>query len=189
MINSWNSKLLILIASFLLIVFCNFINSYVVHAVAVFPGSEKPFGTTYDEWVAKFWNWWLSLSAEGATPKPDGCLANKLGSLVMMLEVSEVSDVHQTCEISSSQGIMIPLWVAWCDNITDKDRIRANANLSQELSRCARDYYSVGDIDSNVKIDGVPLADLDVINQFRSGEAVYKVNSLTNITTLRYWII
>jgi hypothetical protein len=180
-----NSKLpFLIITTFLLIVFCNLVNSHIAQAVAVYPADGEPFGTSYDEWVAKFWNWWLSQSMQEIVPKPGGCVANISGSLVMMMENAYATNAHQTCEITSSQGIMMPLWISWCDNVSDKSRIRPDANLSQELSECARENYSVGNIKSEVKIDNVPFAKLDVSNQFRSGKLDYKINSLNNVTTL-----
>ncbi len=34
----------------------------------------------------------------------------------MLMNTADVgSPPHQVCKISSKQGIMIPLWIAWCD--------------------------------------------------------------------------
>jgi hypothetical protein len=40
----------------------------------MFSKDEKPFGVSYDDWVAKYWNWDVSLNTDKTTPKPGGCL-------------------------------------------------------------------------------------------------------------------
>jgi hypothetical protein len=80
---------------------------------------------------------------------------------------------NQECEISSNQGITIPLWIAWCDSGTDTEYPIA------ELSSCAREKYNLGNIKSEVKIDGQPLAKLYVRLSLLEGSLDYKLTALT----------
>jgi hypothetical protein len=74
-----------------------------VYGVELFSKDEKPFGVSYDDWVAKYWNWDFSLSTDEFTPKPDGCLINNLDSMVMLMETTVEDSPHQVCKISSKQ--------------------------------------------------------------------------------------
>jgi len=80
---------------------------------------------------------------------------------------------------SSNQGIMIPLWIAWCDTGSSK------GYSDEQLTKCAREVGNLGNIRSDVKFDGIPVANLDVRLSMipGSGKLDYKINSpLTNIT-------
>lgn len=147
----------------------------------VFSKDEKPFGMSYDDWAAKYWNKSLSKNTDQATPKPGGCLIlnndnNKSESMVMLMETADVSfPPTQACKISSNQGIIIPLWIGWCDTGSDK------GFSDQQLTDCAK-RQNLGNIGSEVKVDGVPVAKLDVRQSLISGKLDYKINSLTNVT-------
>ena len=39
-----------------------------------FSKDEKPFGVSYDDWVAKYWNKRLGMNTDQAKPKPGECL-------------------------------------------------------------------------------------------------------------------
>jgi hypothetical protein len=47
-----------------------------VYAVELFSKNEKPFGVSYDDWVAKYWNWDLGLNTHQFAPKQGGCVIN-----------------------------------------------------------------------------------------------------------------
>ena len=87
-------------------------------------------------------------------------------------------------KISSNQGIMIPLWIAFCDN-SGGDDPRNKSYSEEQLTKCASDQYNLGNIRSDVKVDGRPVDKLDVKQSLMpgSGKLYYKVNApLTNIT-------
>ena len=80
---------------------------------------------------------------------------NASSHMVMVIENAHGKFKDQTCNISSSQGIMIPAWVAWCDS--------SEGLPKEKLANCALARYNIGDITSNVKVDGKSIADLHVI--------------------------
>ena len=134
-----------------------FTGSHMVYGLGIFSKDEKPFGKSYDDWASEFWNKWLAKNTDQATPKPGGCLVvnndYKSEPMVMLMETADVSSPPtQACQISSNQGIIVPLWVGWCD---------AHGSPGVNLTKCAKEE-NLGNIASDVKVDGVPVAKLDV---------------------------
>jgi hypothetical protein len=146
----------------------------------LFSKDEAPFGVSYDDWVSKYWNWWVAQSIEEATPKQNGCSINKSESLVMLMETTVGGSPYQVCEISSTQGILIPLWIAWCST----SNAGHEHDSDEQLTKFAREEFNLDNIRSDVKVDDLPVAKLDVRMSLISGSLDYKINSLTNITEL-----
>ena len=151
-----------------------------VYGVELFSKDDKPFGVSYDDWVFKYWKWDFSLNTDQFTPKPDGCLINKSDPMVMLMNTVVEGSPHQVCKISSKQGIMIPLWIAW-GSTGDPGH---EHDSDEQLTKWAREGSNLGNIRSDVKVDGLPVAKLDVRMSMISGKLDYKINSLTNVTEL-----
>jgi hypothetical protein len=153
-----------------------------VYAIAVFSKDEKPFNVSYDDWASKFWNQWIGKNTDQSTPKPGGCLlvnsnSNKSESMAMLMEDADVNTPPlQVCKISSDRGVIVPLWVGWCDTGTNK------GFSEDQLTNCAR-RQNLGNIVSNVYVDGIPAAKLNVRQSLIPGSQTleYKINSLNNI--------
>lgn len=155
-----------------------FISTSIVHGVELFSKDEAPFGKSYDDWIAEFWNWVVSLSPDEATPKPGGCLIHESGSMVMLMNSAVGGSHNQVCTISSDQGILIPMWNAWCDSGDHR-------GLSDEqLTKCAREDFNLGKIGSEVRVDGVPVAKLDVTMSLISGSLDYEITTLQNVSEI-----
>jgi len=72
------------------------------YGVETYSKDDKPFGSSLDKWLDKWWTWWITNNVEEFTPKPGGCLMNKSSSMVMLMETTVTGKPHQICEISSS---------------------------------------------------------------------------------------
>jgi hypothetical protein len=72
-----------------------------------------------------------------------------------------------------TQGILIPLWIGWCENSPIGT---AGRPPNKPLSQCAREVPNLGNIRSDVKVDGISVAKLDVRMSLISGSLDYSMN-------------
>jgi hypothetical protein len=149
------------------------------YGVDFYAENEEPFGVPKDVWMSKWWTWWVTTSTDEVPSKSDGCLMNKSGPMVMLMETA-VPSTHQVCEISSTQGIIVPLWTAFFEDSAPE----YNNYTYEQLSKAAREVGDLGAITSLVKVDGKPVAKLDVVSSMRGGALDYKINSMENVTEL-----
>jgi hypothetical protein len=150
------------------------------YGLEVYSKDDAPFGIPKDVWMSNWWTWWITPTVDEATPKPDGCLIHDMGSMAALMDTIVSGRPHQVCEISSKQGIMIPMWTAfWEDSTPEYD----NYTYAQ-LSKAAREIADLGAITSLVKVDGKPVAKLDVVSSMRGGSLDYKINSMDNVSEL-----
>jgi hypothetical protein len=172
-IKKWSGSTCILVVTFLLFsIFFIFSGPHRVYGVEFFSKDE----ISYDDWVSKYWNWWIAKSRGEIDAKKDACLINKSDSLVMLMETTEPGFHRQVCKISTKQGIMIPLWIGWCDTGDPRNKDYSD----EQLTKCARQVYNLGEISSKVNVDGLPVANLHV----RLTSLDDEIFSLANVTEL-----
>jgi hypothetical protein len=153
----------------------------IAYGASLYKEGESPFGTPLDVWISKWWKWWVTTSTDEATPKPGGCLINESGSMVMLMDTTVAGKPEQICSISSTQGILIPLWTGWCDS--------GSQGLGQasfeDILKCVREEVNLGAVTSEVKVDGKQIAKLDEVSTMRGGFLDYKINSMDNVSEVR----
>ena len=149
-----------------------------VFAVEVYSKDDAPFGIPYDVWISKWWTWRITNTVDEATPKPDGCLIHNSGPMVGLMDTAVSGKPQQVCKISSTQGIIIPLWTAFVEDSTPA----RDGYSYEQLSKAAREELDLGAVTSLVKVDGVPVAKLDEVSSLRSGILDYKINSMDNVS-------
>jgi hypothetical protein len=76
----------IFVTLLILSTFLIFIVPRMVYAVQLFSKDEKPFGVSYDDWVAKYWNWDLGLNTHQFAAKQGTCLINNSNLLVIRIK-------------------------------------------------------------------------------------------------------
>jgi len=150
------------------------------YGVEVYSKNDKPFGSPLDVWMDKWWIWWMATNTDEATPQPDGCIMNNSTSMVMLMETAVIGKPHQVCEISSNQGIIVPLWTGFWEASTPEFMNYTYDQLSQQ----ARVGTDLGAVTSLVKVDDKPVGKLDVVSSMRGGALDYKINSMDNVTEL-----
>jgi hypothetical protein len=102
---------------------------------------ESPFGISYGDWVAKYWNWDLSIPLDLKTNNLLGlneneCLVHRENSMVMLADSAAGGIWNLKCTISHNAAILIPIWTGECDH---GYKGFETASLKQ-LSDCARSY-------------------------------------------------
>jgi hypothetical protein len=142
---------------------------------------DSPFGTPLDVWVSNWWTWWVAQTIDEATPKPDGCLIYESDSMITLMDTVVSGNPHQVCTISSTQGIMIPMWTGWCDSGAPG----LDQASYETILKCAREEINLGAVTSVVKLDGRQIAKLDEVSSMRGGTLDYKINSMDNVTEVR----
>ena len=142
--------------------------------VEFYSKGELPFGISYGDWIAKYWNWDLSIPLDPKTNdflglKENGCLVHRENSTVMLADTAAGGIWNQKCTISHNAGILIPIWTGECDQGT-----KAFETYSfKQLLDCARGF-DLGKVRGQVKVDNIPVATLDVLD--------YKTNIMNNVT-------
>jgi hypothetical protein len=84
----------------------------------IFPPDSKPYGLTYEEWTAKWWQWAYSMPEEGNPMVDDtgeDCANNQAGP-VWFLAGTGGGAVTRECTIPSDKGILIPIINVECDS-------------------------------------------------------------------------
>jgi hypothetical protein len=147
----------------------------IAYAVDVFHKDVLPFGKPYENWVQDWWSWNAAIPSDPETTfagvTENGCLINKEGPVVMLIDPAIGGKHHQRCEISSNQGILFPAWSALCSGA-----VKGKENSSfKELSECAR-QYNLGKVTVNAWVDNKPLAQVIAED--------YKTINIVNATEL-----
>ncbi len=151
------------------------------------PKERSPANDNNDVWVGKWWNWWIKANSGGIEPVANGCIINSTSPMVMLMETTVNGRPHQVCEINSTQGIIVPLWTGFADaspgHTDDLGAPQDRSNWSYaRLTKQAREALDLGAVTSLVKVDGKPIATLDVVSSMRDNILEYKINSINNVT-------
>ena len=125
--------------------------------VSVFLPEAKPYGLTYGEWTAKWWQWIYSMPEEDNPAVDDtgvNCANNQSGP-VWFLTGTFGGAVTRECTIPSDKAILFPIMNVECDSATDP-----SFDTEGELRSCAKaDQGTV--ITKEITINGVNIGNLD----------------------------
>ena len=120
----------------------------------VFSKDSTPYGAPYGEWIAKWWNWTLSIPKE-QHPRddytPEKCTANQ-GGPVWFLADQLGGREERRCTVPAGKAILIPLLTGECGYEVPE------VKNDEDMRRCATAGDEYGVIEATV--DGIKLKDL-----------------------------
>lgn len=127
-------------------------------AVSVFSPDSSPFGISFSQWTAKWWQWFISMPNDSNHPLNDAngasCAQNQSGP-VWFLAGSITGHAERTCNIPHGKAILFPTINNECSTAEDP-----SLKTESDLRNCAvsnASYFK----NFEVTIDGVSLNDLE----------------------------
>jgi hypothetical protein len=122
---------------------------------AIFTPDSQPYGLTYGEWTAKWWQWAESIPTENnpqldETGEDCAQAQNQTGP-VWFLAGTSGGTVERTCTIPAGKAILIP--------VLNTVNIRAASETDEELLAGAKSAVDSVTI-LEFSIDGLPLQDI-----------------------------
>jgi hypothetical protein len=125
--------------------------------IRIFPVDSKPYGLTYGEWSAKYWQWTLSLPSQADLSQDSTgqtCYNNQIDENVWMLDgPSAAGHIERSCVIPSGKAILIPVLTGECD-YSDP-----NLKTESELRTCA--FAGIEGASKQVSVDGFEIANIE----------------------------
>ena len=134
----------------------NFVNAAIERQFQFYTNDSKPFGTSFSDWTAKWWNWLLSIPAKD-NPRLDTtgekCGIDQNDQNVWFLAQISEGHVERNCVIPAGKSIFIPILTGECDFKSDPE-IKSEV----ELRTCATSGIEGANV--YVSIDGIPIKDI-----------------------------
>jgi hypothetical protein len=129
----------------------------------IYPIHSDPYGKSYGEWLAKWWQWVTSLPTSGSqelgTPS-DNCIVGKDDPNVWLLS-SEGSggSLQYECTIPIGKALFIPILAGECDYLSDP-----SLKTESQLRDCASSGIQGAALEA--KLDGVELRNPEIYRAY-----------------------
>ena len=125
--------------------------------IGIFPTDSKPYGLTYGEWSAKWWQWTYSIPEEN-NPISDTtgkeCARGQNGP-IWFLAGSFGGTIERTCTIPVGKSIFIPIANVPCSPVEFPD-----VKTETDMSKCAKHFQDQITY-LEVIVDGIKLTNLE----------------------------
>lgn len=135
---------------------------------SIFSIDSSPYGTSYPEWTAKWWQWMISIPAQD-NPNLDTtgekCNINQTDPNVMFLAPTFGGPAERECVIPQGKAILVPILTGECDHLSDP-AITTDLGLLQ----CAMSVNEGGVV--RASIDGAPINN---ISRYRVQSPVFEL--------------
>jgi hypothetical protein len=145
-----------------------------IRDLGVFPPNSHPFGLTYGQWSAKWWQWAVSIPNPNS-PLNDttgaNCDVNQRGPVWFLAGTTGNpidQPVMRTCTIPVGTAILIPIINA------EWSTAEGNCPIGSDLRACAKFYMDAVTF-LQASIDGVPLNNLKM---FRAASPLFQFTAV-----------
>jgi hypothetical protein len=83
--------------------------------------SDSPFGITYGEWIAKYWDWWANIpKSQTPTEVKYECFMHETGNVIFLIDPLKMNgDVSYSCKIPAGKALFFPLVTSEYDKGTE----------------------------------------------------------------------
>jgi hypothetical protein len=166
------------------------------HNRGVFPVKSHPYGKSYGQWSARWWNWAAGTPAAISPltdPTGERCGFNQHGPVFFLAGTTGGAAVTRSCTIPEHKAILVPILNAACQEGHDGD---TEAALR---TNCAESFIDLvtsleADVDGR-PVRGLfhyrimsPLFTLTVVADNPFGDAAFNVGTYPGVTD-GYWIL
>lgn len=126
----------------------------------VIPPAKLPFGASYEEWAAAYWQWALEIPAE-KNPIMDGaCERNQSGSVFFL--AGTLGGSHQrSCTIPSDKGIFVPIFdtlARSCPEMADFEKVCPSLSSEAGIRSSAENTIDTANALLHVTLDGQTIS-------------------------------
>ena len=126
----------------------------------VLPPNSHPFGKTYEEWNAKWWQWFFSVPASKnpglATNSAVDCSVGQSGKVWFLAgHFLEGGKFTRNCTIPVGKALFVPLINSWVDNVC------ATSPLTEDQLHAAAANLVTPPANLHASIDGNSLTNLE----------------------------
>jgi hypothetical protein len=134
----------------------------------VYSTDSKPYGTAYQDWAARWWNWTLGIGAD-QHPRDDpnrSCNVNQVGSVWFLPDSLSIesSSNPRICDVPAGKAIFIP--VVTGETSTIEKPGYSDAQLIKEAQVCDNDSKN-----RHAEVDGVSISELNDPVKFRTNSS------------------
>lgn len=127
--------------------------------LSVYSIDSKPYGLSYGEWTAKWWQWIYSIPETdnpGNDETGEKCAVGQNDPDVWMLVGTPGGKVSRTCSVPEGKAILFPIINVECDYIVDR-----NLKTESDLRKCAKTDQDKA-INLLVTVDGAAIPNLQM---------------------------
>jgi hypothetical protein len=135
------------------------INAQSEDAIQFFSSDSKPYGISFQDWAAKWWQWIISIpTKDNPRLDPTGikCELNQNEKNVWFLAQVNEGHVERHCVIPVGKSIFIPVLTGECDFLSE-----SNAKSEEDLSECATS--GIRGAIMQASINGKPIQEIEHI--------------------------
>lgn len=142
----------------------------------IFPREATPFGKSYEEWAALWWQWAISVPKD-VNPMLGGPCDVDQPDDVFFLAGTMGGASTRSCTIPVGTPIFFPILNSVCNScpeLSDEDYSCETAMSDDFLHYAANYYMDNGDRALTLEIDGVPVDGLD---EYRAHSATFNADA------------